>query len=461
MKTTLKNGLYLLGLSMLVSLMASCLGGSSYDEDIYSLTDAELLSFSLSSDSVSGLASVVFTIDQQKGEIYNYDSMAYLAEIKDKVIVKYISGTGTNNVLNITNNDSVWVKSGDSIDISIPQILKVFALDGETKKLYRVQLNIHQIDPDSVQYRRIASDLSFLQNEETKTVVFNKRFLTYTKFKLPATTGYSDFIKLYSSTDAVNWAEEGVSELPANTVVKGIYSSGDRLFAYTETGELYVRIDDTMDQWIQVNKPSSIKVKSILGFLNVNPKQPQPEGLSMVVEADGIYKFALMKDFDQWEYSANSIPDNFPLYVFSSHSHQVMLTERISIFGGVSLSGEAQNSVWSTENGLYWANLSTGSTNVFPPLKGANVFYYNQEFWLINGKSGNNYNEEVYYSIDGGVTWLTKPAKCWMPGDYSLRYNASLVVDKDNKYFYIIGGEHDAVLPEVWKGFLNKMEFEH
>jgi hypothetical protein len=34
-------------------------------------------------------------------------------------------------------------------------------------------------------------------------------------------------------------------------------------------------------------------------------------------------------------------------------------------------------------------------------------------------------------------------------------------MDKDNKYFYIIGGKKDAVFPEVWKGFLNKMEFKH
>lgn len=455
MRTTLKNGLYLFSFSILVSLMASCLGNDN-PEEIYPLTDAELVRFGLSSDSVPGLASVVFTIDQRNASIYNYDSMTYLTEIKDKVIISYLSGSGmTNNVLNITDGDSIWVKSGDSIDISKPLALRAYALDGKTVKLYNVQLNIHQVDPDSIQYHRTASELSFLQTEDTKTVVFNDRFLTYSRI--------AGKIKVYGSRDAVNWTQETVpeppaKELPENAVIKGIQSAGDRLFAYTEDGDLYVRYDLTVDEWISVNKPASIKIKSILGYLNAGSKQP--EGLSLIIETDGIYTFAFTEDLIQWEYDSTPIPDDFPVSGFSNHRYQLMHTARISVFGGVSLSGAIQNAVWSTENGRYWAKL-TGSTGLFPPLEGANVFYYNNEFWLINGKSGDDYNKEIYYSTDGGITWRTKPEKCLAPEDYSLRCNASLVTDKDNKYFYIIGGKQTTVLPDVWKGFLNKMEFEH
>ena len=459
MKTTLKNGLYLLSFSILISWMTSCLGNDNYDE-FYNSTDAELLSFSLSSDSVPGLAKVVFSIDQRGkvGLIYNYDSMAYLTKIKDKVIVTYVSGAGSNNVLNITGNDSTWVKSSDSIDISTPLTLKVFALDGKTTKQYNVQLNIHQIDPDSVQYSRITSELPFLQTEDTKTIVFNGRFLTYSKLSLPPSTGYNSIIQLHSSSDAVNWKQD-VSGLPANAVIKGIQSNGNRLFAYTEDGELYVRYDLTLDQWILVNKPSAIKIKSILGYLNASAYQP--EGLDLVIETEGIYTFAFTPDFVKWEYDkATPVPDDFPISNFSNYNDQLMHSARITIFGGKSLNGIVQNTVWSTENGRYWAKLTTDN-NVFPPLEGANVFYYNQEFWLMNGKSGNSYNKEVYYSSDKGVTWKKRPEKCLARENYPTRYNASLVTDKDNKHFYIIGGKQTTVLPDVWKGFLNKMEFEH
>jgi len=465
MKATFKSGLYLLSFLILVSLMASCLGNGA-DEDTYSMTDAQLLSFSLSSDSVSSLASVVFSIDQQgdgTGLIYNYDSMAYQTVIKDKVIVTYLSGAGTSNVLNITNGDSIWVQSGDSIDISQPLTLKVFALNGKTTKLYTVQLNIHQVDPDSMQYHLIASNLPFLQTiEDTKTVVFNNQFLTYSRFIIPPTSGYSNVARLYSSSDAVNWTDEGASGLPANTVVKGIQSNGVQLFAYTDDGELYVRNNPDDDQWELANKPESIKVTSILGYLNAGPNQQ--EGLSLVVETGGVNTFAFAdKSLTQWDYDSITpapVPDNFPLYDFSNLSRELMYSQRIFIFGGTSLNGVIQNAVWSTQNGRYWAKL-TNDVNVFPPLEGANVFYYNGEIWLLNGKSEIYCNSEVYYSIDGGVTWQTKPVNTQMPENYSLRYGASLVMANDNKSFYIIGGKQNTVFPEVWKGFLNKMEFDH
>ena len=450
MKAMLKKGLYLTVFSALVGLMASCLG-SNDEVEIFPLSDAELLEFWLYHDSLPELRKTSFTIDHRSlvGAIYNYDSMAFMTNLPEKVLIGYLSGSGTDNVLNITNGDSIWLKQGDSIDISTPQTLKVFALNGVTTKLYVAQLNIHQIDPDSLQYHRIASSLPFLQTEDTKTITFNNLFLTYSKI--------DDKIQLYSSQDAVNWEYESLSGLPDNAVVKEIQSNGTQIFAYTEDGELYVRYDSAVDDWNIVNKPSSIKIRSILGYMNAGPKQS--EGLCLVVETEGEYIYAFT-NFVQWDFNNTTpIPDDFPLNNFSTHSHQIMLTERITIFGGTSSNGTVRNAVWSTENGLYWAKL-TGNVNVFPPFRGANVFYYNQEFWLINGKDGDNYNDEIYFSKDGGVTWNIKSEKCDFPDDYILRYNASLVMDKDNKYYYIIGGKHDNVLPDVWKGFLNKVNFE-
>jgi hypothetical protein len=154
-----------------------------------------------------------------------------------------------------------------------------------------------------------------------------------------------------------------------------------------------------------------------------------------------------------------------------------MLTDRITVFGGISSDGTIRNAAWSTETGSYWAKL-TANVNVFPRLKGSNVFYYDNEFWLINGKSDTEYNENTYYSIDAGVTWQAKMYKYTQiseetevtvedclhafPKDFNLRFGASLVVDKDNKYFYIIGGKQNdgILLSDVWKGFLNKKEFK-
>ena len=469
MKTLFKRGLYIFSISALVSIMTSCLGNGG-ETDTYPVTDAELLAFWLyHTDSIPELSDVAFTIDHNGssvGMIYNKDSMAYNTILPEKVFIGYISGSGFDNVLNITNGDSIWLKQGDSIDITVPQTLQVHALDGKTKKLYIAQLNIHQVNPDSIQYHQLVTDLPFLKCEDTKTLLFNNRFLTYSKIE--------NKVQLNTSSDAVNWTNEGESGLPDNTVINGIQSSGSTLFAYTEDGDLYFRNDPTNDQWVLANKPFSIKIKSILGYLNAGPKQK--EGLCLVIEIGGKNTFAFTNDFLQWEYdSAVPVADDFPLYEFSSCSHQIMLTERITIFGGISSEGTIRNAAWSTETGRYWAKL-TANVNVFPLMKGANTFYYDNEFWMINGETDNDFNENTYYSTDGGVTWRKKMYKYIddytgdtvedflyaFPEDYTLRYGASLVIDKDNKYFYIIGGKQNdgASLSDVWKGFLNKKEFK-
>jgi hypothetical protein len=208
--------------------------------------------------------------------------------------------------------------------------------------------------------------------------------------------------------------------------------------------------------WRQVN--TEYPIISILGFLN--PGENQTEGLSVVVEKEGKLFFAFTNNSSTWAYGDDPIPADFPLSDFSSYSYLLMKIGRITNIGGISANGKAQNTVWSTQNGLYWAKI-TGTQKVFPPLTGANTFYYNNEFWLINGRlDDGSFNDKVYYSIDGGNTWLVKPEKYQTQEDYVSRYSASLIVDKEGIYFYIIGGKQQTLLPEVWKGFLTKKGFK-
>ncbi|GHS94466.1 hypothetical protein FACS1894207_2730 [Bacteroidia bacterium] len=445
-----KNGLIISSLLLIISLLTSCLGNNEYDE-IPDMEDAEILSFSLSSDSVPALAKVVFSIDQERNQIYNYDSMAYLTEIKYKVIVNYTSAAGTSNIQNITDGDSTWIKSGDSIDVSKPLLFKAYALYGNTTKTYTFKLNIHQIDPDSVQYTQVASNQAFLQAEELQTILFKDNFYTFTK-----TDGG---IKLYSSSNAVNWSEIPLSGLPDNTVVRGIKSNGEKLFACTADGDYYECTSSTANDWSKINL--DYPVTSILGYLKLGEGQPQlKEGLSLIVKKDNQDIFAFLTG-NQWTWG-DVAPANFPVSDFASFNSERLKLGYLTVIGGLSSSGEVLNEVWSTGNGLYWAKL-TNTTNiesVFPALKGANTIYYNSEYWVLNGKlNDNTYNPGVYSSGDGGATWIQREEKCFYPVDYQRRYGASVVVDSKGIYFYILGGKDDAVLPEIWKGYINKQAF--
>ncbi|GHU79036.1 hypothetical protein FACS1894145_2320 [Bacteroidia bacterium] len=438
-----KNGLNLSSLLLIVSLLTSCLGNNKYDE-IPDTKDAEILSFSLSSDSVSTLSSVVFSIDQDHNLIYNHDSMAYLTEIKYKVIVKYTNTDGT-NLKNITDGDSTWVKSGDSIDVSKPLQLQAFSLTGNTKT-YTFQLNIHQIDPDSVQYHQAASDQAFLQAEEIQTLLFGNTFYTFTQT--------ADGIKLYSASNAVDWNEIPLSGLPDNAVVRGIKSNGEKLFAITSDGDYYESA--TANSWAKINL--DYPVVSILGYLKLGEGQSQlKEGLSLIIKKDNQEIFAYIAE-NQWTFGEVA-PAGFPVSDLASFNSERMKFGYLTVIGGISATGEVLNAAWSTGNGVYWAKL-TNTVHVFPPLRGANVIFYNNEYWVLNGKQNDGtYNASVYSSLDGGTTWSLRAEKCFYPEDYPKRYGASAVVDAKGEYFYMLGGKNDGFLPEIWKGFLNKQIF--
>ncbi|MDR1610613.1 MAG: DUF6242 domain-containing protein [Candidatus Symbiothrix sp.] len=443
-----KNGLLIISsLLLIISLLTSCLGDNEYDE-IPVTEDAEIISFSLSSDSVTTLKNVVFSIDQNHSLIYNHDSMAYQTEIKYKVIVNYTTASG-NYLRNITDSDSTWVKSGDSIDVSKPLSLESFAIGGKSKT-YTFKLNIHQIDPDSVQYIQIASNQDFLQSEEIQTILFKNDFYTFVK------TG--DGIELYRSSDAVAWEKIPLAELPANTIVRGIKSNGEKLFACTADGDYYESAQ--ADSWTKI--PLDYPVVSILGYLKLGEGQAQlKEGLSLTVRKDNQTVFACLSDENQWTFG-DTVPAGFPVSEFASFNSERLKLGYLTVIGGISSGGEVLNNVWSTKNGYYWAKL-TSTAYVFPPLRGANAIYYNDEYWILNGRqTDDTYNSEVYSSKDWGTTWTLRQEKCWFPEDYTKRSGATAVVDAEGAYFYILGGRSESgeFLPEIWKGCLNKQTFK-
>ncbi|GHV07831.1 hypothetical protein FACS1894160_1090 [Bacteroidia bacterium] len=442
----LKRNLNTLYVFLLTCMMTSCLNDNNSDDPIYS-TDAELTSFSLAHDSVTGLKATIFTIDQVKNLIYNHDSLTYLTELRDKVVVTYTSGAGTTNLQSITDTDSTWIKSGDSINISKLFSLKVYAPDGQTTKQYALKINIHQVDPDSMQYVKIAENADFLKNDNLKIISFEGACYAYAK--------EDSKISIYHSTDAKTWDKSSQASIPDDLVVNGIRSSESGIYAYTETGDFYISYNAL--EWYKMN--AEYPIVSILGFLTVTDKEnEQTSGLSFIVKKDNENIFAFTPDLFGWQYGG-LVPNDFPIAGFAAFNHEVMKFSRITLIGGYSVNNTLLNSVWSTQNGLYWAKVS-GTINTFPPLTGASVFQYNNEFWIMNGQlSDNSFNTEVYYSIDRGNTWAIKKDKYKVPEDFQGRSFASVIVDPNDQYFYFFGGKNTDFLPEIWKGFQNKKEF--
>jgi hypothetical protein len=374
----LKTGFYILLATLGLTSLVSCLGGSDTYEYIAS-TDAQLTSFAISSDSLSALATTKFSIDQKQNLIYNYDSLPYLTDttkIASKAIVSYVAGSGATVSVRIQylDNDTAWVASGDTLRLASQFYLKLYAPSGRSKT-YTVNINIHQMDPDSVQYHKMMiSDIPIMP------------------------------------TRPPDWSE------------------------------------------FTTHCPDTLEVVAGLGFL----RPDEQKGLALIVKDKDELRFAFTPDLMEYRLGAK-IPEGFPISWFS------ILNDR-SFAGRLTVISSLQ-SVWATEDGLYWTNLFD-TREPLPVIEGGNAFHYNNEIWFLNGKIvDGEYNPKVYYSLDGGRVWKEKPAKAQAPDNFMLRDHAQVVVDDEGKYFYIIGGHNqyvDILLNgSVWQVALNGKVFDH
>jgi hypothetical protein len=155
----LKTGFFILLTSLVLTGLTSCLGDDEFVDSVVS-TDAQLVSFGIAHDSIAALSSVVFSIDQVKGEIYNHDSLPYQTDFStiEKLKINFTTGSGLATQIRVEYaTDSTWIASGDSAKFTNPLSLRVYAQDQKISKEYTVKFNVHQIDPDSVQYHSITT----------------------------------------------------------------------------------------------------------------------------------------------------------------------------------------------------------------------------------------------------------------------------------------------------------------
>jgi hypothetical protein len=465
----LKNGFYVLLCSLLLTGLISCLKGINDDLEYIISDDAQIISFSIAHDSVSVLAKTKFSIDQTKerGKIYNQDSLPYLTDIYEKVVVTYTTGSGVSTMMTLVDGDTVWVKNNDSLDVSNPVQLTLYAPSGK-KKDYELAVNIHQIDPDSVRYTQVSTN-EFLAHEY-KIVQLQGIYYAFVRMPAPPVSGLGSVIALYQSTDMKNWEFVRLNGFPENIVIEGIQAKEinvngkyeNRLYAYTESGELYVSLDDVA-YWNKVAARDSIV--SILGYLKPLADQREKErvgGVAFIEKKGATLVFTYTEDLVEFNDKGETVPENFPVSGFSVINNKYSGEERITLVGGKSQSGENLNTVWTTEDGMYWVNLSSDPQGNLPVVEGG-AFAYNNEIWFAGGKNieDGTYNKKIYYSLDGGLVWKAKEAKAQFPAALSSRTNAPVIVDNQGIYFYIVGGKNQSALTDSWKGVLNSRTFAH
>lgn len=389
--------------------------------------------FSLKADTriLSDLDSVFFSIDLERGVIFNADSLPKGTDIRKLIPVITFANTMSKAELNFETTNSTDTTTNyltnpeDSINFSSPVTLEVTAQDGKSSYSYMIKVNVHEQVPDSMiwdnlSYRTLPSRLSSPMNQ--KSVLYNEMIYTLIEERDGSFT-----LGKCEDPEFGDWEKQEIF-LDFAPMIESFNSFDGGFGLLSDSGDLYITSDffswtKRGEKWINI---FGNYLGSLLG----------------VAEIDGILKhthFPANSDI-----SESDMESGFPLY---SNSNFGLIESQwsdmpiILMAGGEDISGETVGGMWAFD-GSVWAQIDNST---LPVMKGASLVNYvtfratankyrEREFqaWIVLGGilEDGEYNRNLYLSMDNGVTWYKGSEQLDFPEDFPSLENADSFVIK-------------------------------
>lgn len=396
------------GLLLLATGASSCL--SSEDKVVEVSTDARIMGLEL--EPVNGI-NYKFDIDQQKGIIFNADSLPVKSDtLMSAIAIKSVSARGW---VAYSENDSILQLGRPVV---IPEVdgvhqLKITSVapDGKTRKIYKLIVNIHKQDPEGYSWTRKA----VLGNKAgiARIMVLNGKFITF-----------------YSDGTAV--ADGLESRLPENADLSSVMEVEEKLLINDKDNRIF--ISENGRDWQQAGEQALRLVSYIYPH-------------RLIAVKDG--KLALSEDFGTtWKETEMVLPEGFPVKNLRSVSKG---QGKETIVIGLMDDGKLTANPWFSYDGTDWAPLIASSEQKkMPRLDGMHLFVYNHKGMLAA--------EDLtkVFSTQTGMEWV-EDKSFKIPENLKME-NVALCTDGD--YVYLVGKNSESGKYEVWRGYLNKLKFD-
>lgn len=471
-------------------------GGTEYTPS----SDVAVTKFTLKADKsvAANLDSLFFSLDLNNGLIYNADSLPVGTDVSKLVPVITFPSSVKKAIItmedgNVRTGEVDYVKNpSDSIDFTGRVTLSLTAEDGTTTKEYRIKVNVHLMDPDSLWWDRAAvaklpsrlpapavqkslahADAVWTMIEEsdgTYTVAstkspskgeWDKKQPQFTfrpevrSFTATDSAFYilSDDGTLYTSTDAIVWTS---TSQQWQTIIGGY---GSLLLGLRREGATLLHTAYPAGTFTECEASSEFPVKNSSTIVIFTSKW----GLSPVGmitggrKADGTltgYTWAF--DGNAWTQLSNNetVPTEggvmIPYYTYLRNSTTNVLSEHTVILymGGRKADGTLNGEVsMSFSNGIAWQKAGQSMTRP----------EYIPAMWMmdcavVDTPLEANFAPEVWKTMQmpaSGMRTIT-----YTVDGYNVTWNCP--------YIYLFGGcnEEGELYDTIWKGVLNRLSFK-
>lgn len=434
--------------------LSSCLDS---DDNYEFSSDATIHAFGI--DTIHG-KHYKFTIDQLKRLIYNRDSLPVGSDtIIDRILIDTMDVTGW--ITSGSPTDTVFVMS-DSVDLrpamnnDAGMLFKAHAADGITIREYKLKINVHLQDPDSLVWTDMQKRGNVFSNTinlgQQKAVVLGDELFVYTS----NTSAY----RTSTAPDEYNWSEINVSNLPSDVKLTSAVEYNDALYMVTKSKKVFSSTDGAA--WTEVTTLGDNVIVLINGF---------SDRLSGIVEINGKQYFNICKDGKNWEAENTAdnlileeVPAGFPTENISTTQTRTGNGVEKVILVGMPPVSEKETIPWFSLDGEGWASLqNTIYDTDCPKMNDPVIMYYGGMFYCFGGEM-----DAIYSSITG-IAWGKTEKKFLLPAAFKGKGSYSIIVqptkdttvapeDKRDFIWVIFGG--NGTKNEVWRGRLNRLGFE-
>lgn len=490
--------LYFMVFMLLAMTVASCnkkdepSTNTDSEYSSYSYTTTLVSAFSLKANTkiVDGLDSVSFAIDQERGLIYNADSLPYGTRINALCVNVTTASTVATKEFIVKNGTvqrdttiTYRSNSSDSIDFTGDVTLRVTSRDGQHTRDYKVKVNVHKQEPDVIVWNQASRrDLPNASSTLTasKTVMLNGDFMCL--------VNDNGSYVLSTSEDplAGTWSKTVIS-FPFAPNVSSFTATPQALYILDEVGELYSS-NDNGASWTSCG----VEWNAIIGAYDDRILGVKNDGTSWVHD-----------EYPHREgFVSTKISDIFPVSGMSQlvmASNEWTANQQAMCAGGVLATGELTNAVWGYD-GENWGLVSNTSDEL-PALSDATLFSYytygktstsaspvKRVTWMVVGGklADGKLNTTTFISRNQGINWSWGEDGVQLPATIPAFSGAQIFVfdrtisasaprlnaynpghvtpaaEWDCSYLYLFGGyaANGGALNSVWEGVLRRLTYK-